>query len=205
MLTGLKSLTGKDADADKDFENEQDAVDSDGSEIGDVEEQPSLDMTSLQAIGEYFVTSRAFSQYKQRLHQFLHPDHGDRDESVEVQSSNPGQEEYVMDATRGGEPGAKNLTDTSIEDSLAAQKEGTRDQPEARLNEHRADEMRIASRHKDHYGSLDGSSQIEDRPMLLKRDSLATWASKWVTDTLWPPSKGTKRIWYFCVSISLWS
>lgn len=30
---------------------------------------------------------------------------------------------------------------------------------------------------------------------------LSTRVTKWVTNTLWPPSKGSQRIWYLCVSI----
>lgn len=197
MMAGLESLTAQDADVDKHFENEQDALESDGSEFESVEEQPSLDMTSLQAIGEYFVTSRAFSQYKQRLHQFLHPDHEDKGESTAVQGTNSNQEARVLDAPRPIEPG---LTDTGTDDSLECQHQGTRDQVEEHLDEHRADGMQNVSMSEDLHASLHSSPQIEGRPMLMERNSLATWIAKWVTDTLWPPSKGSQRIWYFCVS-----
>lgn len=197
MMAGLDSLTAQDADVDKPFENDEEALESDESEFESVEEQPSLDMTSLQAIGEYFVTSRAFSQYKQRLYQFLHPGHEDRGESAAVQGKNSNQQDHVLGVLRAIELGS---TDIGTDDSLECQHQGTRDRAEEHLDEHRADGIQNVSLPKDLHASLDSSPQIEGRPMLMERDSLATWLAKWVTDTLWPPLKGSQRIWYFCVS-----
>ncbi|KAG6362806.1 hypothetical protein INS49_007900 [Diaporthe citri] len=74
----------------------------------------------------------------------------------------------------------------------------TRIQAEERFNEHRPHENRDISRPEDVQESLGNSSQIEGRRMFWNRDSFPTWVAKWVTDTLWPPSNGCQRVWYFC-------
>lgn len=79
MLVCLKPLISKDADADEKVENEQGELESDGSEVEDFQDQPWLGLTRLRALGKYFITSQAFTRYKQRLHQFLHPDHGEHE------------------------------------------------------------------------------------------------------------------------------
>lgn len=194
MLVCLKSLAGKDADVDGNFEDDQEGLESEGSEVEDVQDQPSLDMSSLQAIGEYFVTSQAFSQYKQRLHRFLHPDHGKEDKSADVQAAHHDRKEHRMDAPRTVEPGAKTFTDTGTEHSLDDQNEWTRNQADERLSEHKGNFQE----------SLPGSSRMQGCRMPWERDSFSTWVAKWVTDILWPPSNGYQRMWYFCVSESCW-
>lgn len=48
--------------------------DSGDSEIGDNEENPVLDLITLQTAGADLVRSRAFSDYKHRFRLFLHPE-----------------------------------------------------------------------------------------------------------------------------------
>lgn len=136
-----------------------------------------------------------------RLDQSLHPDQRGKHESAAVQGKNANREERFMDSPQTIEPGAKTLTDTGSEDSLDDQNQKTRNQAEEHLDEHSADTIQNVSRPKDCFKSLDRSSQ-EDRPVLLKKDSFAMWVAKWATNTLWPPSNGSQRIWYFCVSSS---
>lgn len=203
MLVGPNSLTTQNTDADKGFEDEQDALKSDESEIEDVDEQTSVDMNSLQAIGESFITSRALSQHKQRLHHFLHPGHGKGHESTDLQGADHERREHPMDASSVVVPGAMAWTKTGTEHSVADQSEGTRNQAEESLTEHKADEVRNISRSDNFKKLLASSSQIRGRRMPWERESFGTWVGKWVTDTLWPPSKDSQRVWYFCVSSSL--
>lgn len=172
-----ESPTGENGDTDK-VENDQNMSESDESEVGDGEDQPSLDMTSLQAIGEYFVTSQAFSQYKQRLRQFLHPDQGKEHGSAEARDAHHDR--------------AENPDDDQIE--------GTRNRAEEYLAERRADDTWSEATPENFQEPSARSSQVSGRRMPWERDSFATWVTKWVTDTLWPPSKGSQRIWYLCVS-----
>lgn len=108
-----------------------------------------------------------------------------------------------MEVSRADGPGAKTLTDTSTEHLLENQNQGMKDQAEERLTAQDADDIRKSLRLEDAEESLASSSQIQDYRMPRERDSVATWVAKWLTDTLWPPSNGYKRIWYFCVSGSL--
>lgn len=178
----------------KSFLDVQDALESEESEVEDVEEQPSLDMTSLQAIGEYFVTSRAFSQYKQRLHQFLHPIHDRVNHPSKLGGAQCDQEVHRMDVSRELEPEANIFVETGKEHSLGDQKENRRAQ--------RPGKTRNNSTFVNSGQPLANFSHIEGRRMPWERDSFATWVAKWATDTLWPPSNGSKRMWYFCVSSS---
>lgn len=172
----------------------QDALDSEESEADDVEEQPSLDMNSLQAIGEYLVTSRAFSQYKERLHQFLHPVHEQEHHPPELRSAQCDQESHRMDVSEEFEPETNDFVETGKQHSLGDQKENKRAQ---RPGKSQNDSIVVDS------GQLLARfSRFEGRRMPWDRDSFATWVAKWATDTLWPPSNGYKRIWYLCVSRS---
>lgn len=182
------------ADGHKSFPDVQDALESEESEVEDVEEQPSLDMTSLQAIGEYFVTSRAFSQYKQRLHQFLHPVHEKEHHLPKLRGAQCDQEPHNMDIPREFEPEANSFVETGKEHSLGDQEEDRRAQ--------RPGNTRNNANVVDSGQPLASLPHIESRRMPWERDSFATWVAKWATDTLWPPSNGSKRIWYFCVSSS---
>lgn len=182
------------ADGHKSFPDVQDTLESEESEVEDVEEQPSLDMTSLQAIGEYFVTSRAFAQYKQRLHQFLHPVHEKEHHPPKLRGAQCDQEPHRMDVSREFEPQDNSSVETGKEHSLSEQKEDRRDQ--------RPEKTRNSSIFVDSSRQLASLSHIEGRRMPWERDSFATWVTKWATDTLWPPSNGSKRMWYFCVSSS---
>lgn len=182
------------ADGHQSFPDVQDALESEESEFEDVGEQPSLYISSLQAIGEYFVTSRAFSQYKQRLHQFLHPIHEMEHHPPELRGAQCDQEPHRMDVPREFEPGAENFVETGKEHSLGDQKEDRGAQ--------RPGKSRINSNFVDSGQPLARLSHIEDRRMPWDRGSFATWVAKWATDKLWPPSNGSKRIWYLCVSKS---
>lgn len=197
----LKSLIENHVDRDKNVEEDQKSLGSNESEVEDGVGQPSLDMTNLQAIGEYFVTSRAFSQYKQRLRQFLHPNDGMKHGSAEVQGAYHSGEEHLIDASRAVEPGAMPSTDTDTEHPLDNQREGTTSQAEGWLAEHRADHTRNESRSEVTQEPFPGSSQTQGLRMPWERDVFTTWVAKWVTDTFWPPSQGSQRIWYLCVSI----
>lgn len=194
MLVGRNSLTGKYVDGHKSFPDVQEALESEESEVEDVEEHPSLDMNSLQAIGEYFVTSRAFAQYKQRLHQFLHPVHEKEHHPPKLRGAQCDQEPHHMHMPGESEPEANNFVETGKEHSLGDQKENSGAQ--------RPGKTRNNSNFVDSDQPLARFSNIAGRRMPWERDSFATWVAKWATDTLWPPSNGSKRIWYFCVSIS---
>lgn len=170
-------------------------MDSDGSEVEDGADPPLLDMKSLQAIGEYFVTSWAFSQYKQRLHRFLHPEQKKEDESTGAQGtkSRPADDhgDESREIERGGQPLLSADMDHPFDDHVS----------ETRI---RVDDEDYPAEEKSRLGD---SQRPPPRPipapdhlMPRQRDSLAIWVKKRVTDTLWPPSKGSQRVWYHCVS-----
>lgn len=203
MLLCLKSLTGKYAEAEISLEDDQLGLESDGSEVEDCEDQPSLDIASLQAVGEYLITSRAFSQYKQRLDQFLHPKLRKEHETADVQGAHYDRKENHMGASRAVEPVAKTLNDTGTRNPSENQSQGMRNQDQASYTKHRTGDIWNDSRPGDVQEFSSSSSQIQARRMPWERDSFATWVAKLVTDTMWPPANGSQRIWYLCVSSSL--
>lgn len=148
---------------------------------------------------EYFgLFPEAYTRLKVRR-----PTHGEGHESNDVQGSNYYRGEHPVDAFHAVVPAAMALTKNSTEHSVDSQLEGTRSQAEECLAEDRADESQNVSRSDDSQKPLASCPQIRGRRMPWERESIGTWVAKWVTDTLWPPSKDTQRIWYFCVSSSL--
>lgn len=170
-----------------------------GSELEDGTDQPLLDMNRLQAIGVFIVTSRAFSQYKQRLHQFLHPDY-----QSDTKSRSGQEVEYGPETNRGGEPMALDPGDrlwiySDADHPLDDHQQETRSQAEDHPAEPKV-ETRNESSSKYTQEHLAPSLKTPDHRLPWERDSLTTWVTKVVTDILWPPSKGFQRIWYLCVS-----
>lgn len=199
----LESLAAEAEAADEEVENGQNMSASDGSEVGDDAYQLSLDMTSLQAIGEYFVTSRAFSQYKTRLRQFLHPDHEKQDGMAGLRDRHHDREQHAEDASRALKPSSSRLVDNGLKDSLDKQIEGTRNQAEGYLAGYREADTRGNMTPENSRGPFSRSPQTSGHRMPWERDSFATWVTKWLTDTLRPPPKGSQRMWYLCVGSSL--
>lgn len=148
---------------------------------------------------EYFgLFPEAYTRLKIRR-----PTHGEGHESNELQGSNYYRGEHPVDAFHEVLPAAMALNKNSTGHSVDGQLEGTRSQAEECFTEDRADEVRNVSRSDGSHKPLASYPQIRGRHMPWERESFGTWVAKWMTDTLWPPSKDSQRIWYFCVSSSL--
>lgn len=195
-----KSLTEKITDTNKHVEDDRNSLGSDESEVETIEDQPSLDMTSLQATGEYFVTSQAFPQYKQRLHQFLHPDRGKTDELAKAQDAYRDRDEDPMEMSTAFHTGPINTCAERSLDDDDDEQDGKRNQK--CIVEHKTDDNPHGSRSQNAYESFPRPSQGQILRMPWETDSFATWVTKWVTDTVWPPSEGSQGMWYLCVSSS---
>lgn len=166
-----------------------------------------MDTDSLQATGRFLVGSNAFEEYKKGFRQFLHPNLGTRrgmEESHVREKPNSDAEkkacfselveenQRLSEITRKLEDVGKSDRASSVEHSEERQQEIILDGRQPASTRPNSRQIRLSPPHP--------PSQRSDVDVSKKHDLLATPVSRWIIDVMWPPAKGSQRVWYLCVS-----
>lgn len=147
------------------------------------------DTASLQATGEYLVTSDAFAQYKHLLRQFVHPELKQEPRTQEGDVTDPGH-------TRLEDP---QVSITLIEKGQCAEVDNVLDIKEC---------LEVTSELSECRGqNLDPrqcqTSQTDTGDSSQEMVSIIAWLKARIIDAFWPAANGSRRIWYQCVSYCL--
>lgn len=191
-------------------DNETDDSSDEDSENSSNRHGASQSASSLQATGNFLVKSQAFLSYKQRLHEFISPNHENKDENagLPVHFDPKHESKLAPHHEKGHGDGEFKLelseNEVSKDDSLG--KDGFESQKKAVSVESPS----VAGRQSD--PDINPTSESIDEvfspttqdlglDLSVVAIPLSTRVTKWITDRLWPPRKGSQRIWYLCVSI----
>lgn len=190
-------------------DNETDDSSDEDSENGSDGHGASQSASSLQETGNFLVTSKAFLSYKQRLHKFILPTHENKNETAahlahivlkhdsqlaphhgkgqvnEESKLELPEHEVWKDESPDPDGFGSQRKAVSVESSPVARGSGLDTNP--------------ASESFDE--GLSGTTQDPRFDLSVVTLLLSTRVNKWITDRLWPPRKGSQRIWYLCVSI----
>lgn len=188
---------GTDDSSDEDSEN--------GSDCHGASQSAS----SLQATGNFLVTSQAFLSYKQRLHEFISPPHENKDENAGALAHFVPKHDSQLAPHHEKDHGDGELNLELSEEGVS--KDDALEKGEFERKKKAASvESPSVARGSDidinpTSESLDEVSSSNTQQLGLDLSvveiPLSTRVTKWITDRLWPPPEGSQRIWYLCVSI----
>lgn len=194
---------------DQDTDNEREGSSDEDSEIGSDNHEAPPSASSLQATGNFLVTSHAFASYKQRLHDFLCPSHDKKLETARPPTTmvTTSDSQLALHHEKGHEN--EDSKSALSEDKVSKHEDLENDRLESQ-NRAVSIEAPAVARGPEPNTNLTPESFDESFPYTpqdigiaspIATIPLSTRVRTWITDRLWPPQTGSQRIWYLCVSI----
>ncbi|KAL1853897.1 hypothetical protein Daus18300_011639 [Diaporthe australafricana] len=186
----------------------EDSTDEDSESNVDSREQSS-NAAVLRATGDYLVTSQAFSAYKHRLHQFIHPSHQKEQESV----GSLARSATIADPLPTGTASQNKTSEIDESGLMSSQRrsESPRQIPSNNGDEGQDKVMPAEVLRAEHKSDFTSDSRMErlqefspsnsqDQNLDISEEifSVSKRLTQWITDRIWPPPAGSQRIWYLC-------